>query len=569
MSGHASGKRGLSWQLAAAIVLALITLGLGVWGWLEEGEHLEDAVYRSLAAFHASEFYGDGDEHPLNLQLEIARFTGIGAFVFAAIGTFLGFVSEGVSRLKARIFNPDIVVVGSHEIAYAAVKHIEEKEKNRRVTHIGSEKFQSRRKVISLPWADSARKDLMIPTHIKGARHVLVVEQEESEALHLARLINDADGKANISAIIRHSRLANDAALRWSDHNFRIITSSALSVRALHRGHPPFLTAIDRKQERIHAVIIGFGHMGEAVARDICINCLVSGLGKPRLTVIDPQVTEREAALRLRTPELDEICDFVARPGAFGNGRQPPEGLEANAPPITCAYFCLPDDNVSLGALGGVAAWLRAEKAEKSPLYMRLRNKDMLPSGPEAVTVFGDHEALLAESDFCNDGVDRHAREYHEAYLATLPPEKQWHADAPGKNEAARPWDRLKETYRISNRFVVEHLPAKIASAGLAKDRWLNCDCIPDLSDDQIDLTSDSSLFEQMSELEHERFNAERRWNGWRYAPARDNARLEHDCLVPFNKLDKETQDYDRKFVRQTQDILNRASGSESKRKKR
>ena len=561
MVDHSGNKRKISWQLTAGVLLSIITLGLGLWGWSEQGETFLDALYRSLAAFHVSEFYSNKDGHPLSIQLEIARYTGIGAVIFTAIGAFLSFLSEGYARIKARVIRPDVVVIGGHDIAFAAVQYVEEKG-NRNVTHVGAEAFHTRSRSTSLPWSNIARKDLMIATHIVGARHVLIVEGDESETLRLARLINDADEKANISAIVRDSRLAHDAALSWADQNFRIITSSALSVRALHRKHPPFLTAMDSQQSRIHAVIVGFGHMGEAVARDICVNCIATGLEKPRLTIIDLEADARKAALKLRVPELDKVCDLVACQGAFGGGQQPPRDLAADAPPITCIYLCLPDDHSALTAMGSVSAWLRREEAETAPVYIRLRDQQTLPVEPGQYQVFGDHQALLRESDFCGSGIDHVARTYHQAYLDSLPADATKSSDVSEVDHALVAWENLKEIYRISNRFVVEHLPAKIASAGLPRRRWLNCESIPDFSSNPIDLTSDAELLEQMAELEHERYNAERRWNGWKFAPKRRNERLEHNCLVPFDSLDQATKQYDREFVRTTQDVLNRRKRS-------
>ena len=92
MVDHSGNKRKISWQLTAGVLLSFITLGLGLWGWSEQGETFLDALYRSLAAFHVSEFYSNKDGHPLSIQLEIARYTGIGAVIFTAIGAFLSFL---------------------------------------------------------------------------------------------------------------------------------------------------------------------------------------------------------------------------------------------------------------------------------------------------------------------------------------------------------------------------------------------------------------------------------------------------------------------------------------------
>ena len=57
--------------------------------------------------------------------------------------------------------------------------------------------------------------------------------------------------------------------------------------------HPPFLIAKERGHERVHALIVGFGQTGQSIARDLIVNCRTTYLGRPRITVIDPQGSRR------------------------------------------------------------------------------------------------------------------------------------------------------------------------------------------------------------------------------------------------------------------------------------
>jgi hypothetical protein len=67
---------------------------------------------------------------------------------------------------------------------------------------------------------------------------------------------------------------------------------------------------------------------------------------------------------------------------------------------------------------------------------------------------------------------------------------------------------------------------------------------------------------ERLAELEHERWNAQRRMDGWRHTTGKKSEPLRlHPSLVPYEDLDYDTQGYDRAYIRQTQAICERESG--------
>jgi hypothetical protein len=110
----------------------------------------------------------------------------------------------------------------------------------------------------------------------------------------------------------------------------------------------------------------------------------------------------------------------------------------------------------------------------------------------------------------------------------------------------------LSEEHRESNRRLVTHLPAKLASAGFDLENWLTDH--PSLAAngrrlDAPDFAADPDLLERLAILEHDRWMIERRLGGWRPGPARDNLRRIHPDLKPYDDLTEHSKQYDREII--------------------
>ncbi|MGA0602144.1 RyR domain-containing protein [Caulobacter sp. KR2-114] len=549
------------WAVWLLPTLVMVTLALGLRAWIDTGATVADSLYRSAALFAYNDVYGGGAPTH-DWRILVGRWTGLAA-VFGAAGTALAAVlQERLALAAARFLKQEVVVIGAGALATKAFDQAFRS--GRSVLWLGAPSLGvSNMGAIALPWPpeDAARA---VYEHCRHAEHVLLSNTDDALSLTLVRAARAAAPRSFITVLMRDARLAEDAAATLNQSRTRVLSRAAISARALHQAHPPFLLARAFGHQRIHAVIVGFGQAGQAIARDLIVNCRTTYLEKPRITVIDPQARALEGVMRLRAPEIDECAEFV-----FVAGRVASEAIEPDAAsltgivqaggPMTAAYICLAEDAAVLASAGMVQSMLRSVGIARAPIFVRLRDANALGEhhgearGLDALTPFGDLDAILAASEFLSRTPDAAARSFSAAYRAALAPEVR---DDP-KNTSARPWDELEETFRQANRDAVAHIPAKLASAGIAPTLWRGVIGMPLLGDDHH-LFTDEEGCEALARLEHHRWNAQRRMDGWRWtdAPRKDESLRRHPSLVEYDALADDVKEFDRVYVRETERAL-------------
>jgi hypothetical protein len=200
---------------------------------------------------------------------------------------------------------------------------------------------------------------------------------------------------------------------------------------------------------------------------------------------------------------------------------------------------------------------LRAIDVGQPKIYVRLREASTLSHAPNAyqglnaLIAFGELDAVIAASEFLSNEPDSAARAFSAAYRAALPAAQR---DDP-TNQSARPWDELDETFRQSNRDLVAHIPAKLASAGIDPALWLGLAGPPRLAPGSR-LFANAEECERLAVLEHERWNTERRMEGWRSTNLpKDEFKRLHPSLVTYEALTDEVKEFDRVMIRETQMI--------------
>lgn len=539
-------------------ILAFTTLALGLWGWRDQGVFGQEAAYRSVLLFDLGSGAYEGQT---DWRFLLGRWTGLFAVFGAALLALGVLLQERLALALARWGRQEVVIFGSEIITTKAFEAA--RAAQRSVLWVGSSSVGAESiRTIALPWPPDD-KPRTVEARARGAGHVLIAEADDAEALVLYRSARKVAPKALITLLMHDIHLAEAAAAAINEPGTRVLSTAQVAARRLNLEHPPFLIARERGHKRIHAVIVGFGQTGQAVAKDLIVNCRTTFLDAPAITVIDPEATSLEGVMRVQAPELDECAKVQFIDGGIDSRGVSPE-IDAlrrrirELGPVTCVYICLHRDDEALGAATMLQALIRAADIEQPPMFLRLHDGAAILNGPDAthglntLHPFGDLDTLLIASEFLSKNPDRAAREFCEAYRASLSAEVRDDPD----NRSARPWDHLAETFRQANRDAVAHIPAKMASARIDPACWRGVQGLPK-PPPGTRLFDNAETLEELAVLEHHRWNAQRRMDGWRHtdAPKKDEARRLHPSLVPYDDLSDDVKEFDRVYIRQTQRI--------------
>jgi hypothetical protein len=109
--------------------------------------------------------------------------------------------------------------------------------------------------------------------------------------------------------------------------------------------------------------------------------------------------------------------------------------------------------------------------------------------------------------------------------------------------ETQLPWNLLDEEIREDNRSVVEHNFIKLRTIGLLTSPE-HCDD-PYRDDVDFSFLKDDKLVEQLAEMEHRRWMANKFYYAWDLNPVRKDSKKRHNSLIDYEELDNGTKDYD------------------------
>ena len=167
----------------------------------------------------------------------------------------------------------------------------------------------------------------------------------------------------------------------------------------------------------------------------------------------------------------------------------------------------------------------------------------------ERLRVFGVLDSALTPELLVGGTNEVLARATHEHYLAA----ERGRGVTAADNPSLRPWERLPESLRESNRRFAEGIAAKLQLAG--------CVAVPRplVALNGVPFEFDPKQVEPLARLEHERWMEDLQRDNWTAGPEKDPERLTHPNLVPWDQLTEADRDKDREAVRAIPAVLARA----------
>jgi voltage-gated potassium channel Kch len=248
------------------------------------------------------------------------------------------------------------------------------------------------------------------------------------------------------------------------------------------------------------------------------------------VTVVDDEAKKHIDALKGRYPALrkEDVCRFIECTESYGairdlKGRH----AKTNEPSISRAYVTAYHDHKTIHT----ALKLRHALDGRVPLVAAmwrglglatLTDIDIYPTLDNSCTVElvrgGSYETI--------------AEAIHKHYLEI---------QSAARGQADKPWQDLQESFRESSRDQARHIAVKLGVIG--------CKIEP-LSD----LGAASFRFsvpevEALAAMEHDRWAAHKKADGWKKGDQRDDDKKLNPWLVPWNELPEEQKKVDRDFV--------------------
>lgn len=539
--------------------------------------HLQNTWHIVIATFNlvrgGGEFtlFREAPIPPDPWQLVIAQIAMPGIAIFAAIGATLKLFYNKVRRdlhiMMAGRQKDHVIVCGLGPTAMQIVQNLHDINKNRGlvvIDPIGADINAATCEKLGIPviTGDAKNEGILKIAGLRHARAIVVSTGDDTANIEICmrlRDFHDTFPTNKRSRLTIYTEIDNDwlfakmhsqenHALGSYDCEVRLFNSYENGARMLVQDMPlPVAPELNAGA----LVVVGFGKMGRAVALQF-MRAAPTALGqKIRIMVFDRESKEAEESLSSNVPAAREFGAFEflsVELSAEKNANWEFVAKKIADEPLLAVITCLAEDFDNLYVGMEMRRLLDAHDQFHVPIYVRLQHHNRLgryAASTEAMIPiadrlkgFGTLESLLSREILMNASIDRLARAWHEEYRRTLPKERH---DAP----ANRPWEELPEFYKMSNRRACDHLPIKLAQAGLRMEQLPNAGAI-DLKRESakdsivVELTPEEA--ELLAHLEHRRWMIERRMLGWRHGQKRSETKRINPLLVEWDKL----PEYDR-----------------------
>jgi hypothetical protein len=491
---------------------------------------------------------------PVGWPLEVARWLAPAVTAYTALQTLALIFREQIQLARLRFFRGHTIICGLGRKGYRLAQGFHRR--GERVVVIERDEENevietARAEGIVVLIGSATLPEMLRRARIEAARRLIAVCGDDGVnaevGIKSAQLAAYRKGPTlscvlhitnpQLCGLLREREIESGQIDRFRLEFFNIFDTGA---RALLREYPPFEKGAAGVP---HVLVVGLGRMGENVVVQMAKRWTKERHTpdeRLRVTVIDWEANERSECLRLRHPRLGEACHLI------------PQSIDVRGPAfhradflfnadrqcdMSAMYLCLDDDSLGLST----ALTLRQKVlGEDMPIVVRMEQDAGLASlargmgrdDPfENLHAFGLLDRTCTPDQMLTGTHEIIARAVHEGYVS-FPPE-----GAP----AAVPWQELPEEYRESCRRQADDIGKKLRAVGCALAQLTDWNAKPlEFTDEEVEL---------MARMEHKRWMAKHRREGWTKGPRDPEART-NPHLEPWEDLPEEIREINRRMIR-------------------
>jgi hypothetical protein len=537
-----------------------------------EQRSILDNLYHSLQLFWLE--YGSASE-PSTLYLDIARFLAPAMLFYAGVRAIMAITREQVQLFWMRLTWKDRVVIcglGRKGLLLArlfkgrgcSVAVIEKDDENDAIKGC-------RERGIVVLIGNATDSAMLRRARVHKAKYLIAVCGQDGTnadvAVHAQEFFKEKRSRnGELTAFVHVVDLELCELLRervtqpWGRDSFRLELFNVFEsgARAWMSKKAPLPKPGDSR--RPHLVVVGAGQLGKALVVKSAKKLLTfHPEAYPRITIVDREAERRRDWLHLRYPQLHHVCELVAihTDVAWPEFEEGKFLLDSEGRcEVTAIYICLDDDARGVAAALALLKRVRDNKvtimvrtAEDAGLADLVRGKDGTGDDFELLRAFPlleqtcTPEALLGETF-----EESLARSIHKDYVRR---EKEKGQTAE-RNPSIVDWQQLPESLKESNRRQADHIDVKLRAVGCDRARVTERPSEPFVFSEKEE--------ELLAKLEHQRWMAERRFDGWTHAPGQKNLeRKTSPDLVPWEELSPPEKEKDLATARELPALLQRA----------
>lgn len=526
-------------------VLSVASLLLGVWGWLQYYETLNESISIDTALLKSMQLFllNAGFENmPVPPSLNIARFVSPVLLATAIIKQVVFATSKRMDALKVSlIFKNHYVICGfgavGNKIAGDCLKKgiklvVIEKDTDKiylndvirrgAIVIIGDatdpqtlKKANIGKAAVVFATTESDTINIQISFLVKGIIKNKPVKRNEA----LRCLIHVAESSTG-------NLLYNSEYCQTNDGEFDLMPFNINNYAAgivLDRFAPDkYVKTINQGNKTLHILIVGLGNIGENLllnfARICHYPCNIPGeddvnvlLRKNRVHLVDTNVAERLNEIRSLYPRLDQVVDVntIDKPvKSFGQNDLTDLVTTNN---VNIVYVCLEDDVERFTITQNIKEYLLKNKISVVNMIPVKSNIESLAKGDCTLLGCCDEKTNTIQSfniveETCK--TDILVKENLNRTAKVLNAIDIFSSQLADIATIEKKWESTPEVFRQSSRLSAEHLKVKLRVMGLD---WSTVNS----HDIKNKIENDSELAETLEHIEHIRFVAERFLDGW------------------------------------------------------